>query len=199
VTKLLDSGARNIPAIPCRRSGSTLIETLAVMTIGSIVVGAAIVLLAGMWRSEQSAENYDGMLKSIVRVAAQFRDDVHQAASVELASGNAQSRTSRFTVTLPGERKIEYQAEPGHITRVVREGDQVKHRESYLLPPSAVAHWEIVSTGGNVMASLLINRPLLVSSIEPSDTRTMRIDAISGLRPQTIAVTQAKNEPSTSN
>ena len=151
------------------RRGYTLIESLAVITIGSFVVGTAIVLLAGMWRNEQSAENYDGMLNSIVRVAAQFRDDVHQATSVEMASGNAQSRTSRFTVTLPGERKIEYQAEPGSITRVVREGDQVKHRDSYLLPLSAMAHWEIASTGGNVMASLLINRPLLASSVEPSD------------------------------
>ncbi len=176
------------------RCGTTLLEMLTVMMMGSVVLGGVAVFLSGMWRSRQAAEGYDSMLNSIVRVASQFRDDVHQATSVELPTGDAQSRTARFTAVLPGERKVEYRAEAGGITRIVRIGQQVKHRESYVLPINATARWEVVSSGGNVIGSLLINRPLQVNSAEPSESRTMRIDAVAGLHSQSIALTQNEKQ-----
>ena len=174
------------------RNGTTLIETLAVMMMASVVLGGVAVFLSGMWRSQQASDGYDSMLNSIVRVAAQFRDDVHRAVSVQLPAGDAQSRNAKFTALLPGGQNVEYQAEASGITRVLRVGDKVQYRELYMLPINAAASWEVVSSGGNVVGSLLIKRPLQAGSLDPTESRTLRIDAVAGIAPQSIAIAQSE-------
>jgi len=84
------------------------------------------------------------------RLAEQFRDDVHATTADPSSDGDA----TRFEVA-PA-RSVVYRAEAGRLTRIERDGQGVRRRESYALPPKTTVSIEIDDATQPPVVSLLI-------------------------------------------
>lgn len=168
------------------RRGYTLLEMLFVISLSSVLIGGVAVLLAELWRAQDSIDDQNTALNSVVRMAQQFRTDVHQATAVEFSATAAETRSPPFTIALSMQQKVEYRSEVGRIVRVLHSGDEIKQRESYSLPADASVKWQVATNEGVNVASLSITRPMRPGLVEPSSNRVTRIDAVVGREPQQV-------------
>ncbi|HTQ39138.1 MAG TPA: prepilin-type N-terminal cleavage/methylation domain-containing protein [Pirellulales bacterium] len=194
------------------RRAFTLVEMLVVTTMVSVVLSIVGVLLHGAWSVEQSDSDHRVLLDSMNRLAQQFRDDVHAAASVQIITPDAASASSKapatcsnnmnsanaqpisqFLAELAGGRRIEYVVDKSAINRTVRSGDAVNQRETYALPPNATIGWQVASLpagseANSRLASLLVDYPLALKNPADSAHRQLRVDALIGSSPASIAL-----------
>lgn len=157
------------------RRGVTLIEMMVVIAMLSVAFAAMGGLLHGVWRVQHAMDDHRLRLDTLERLAAQFRSDVHRAASAAIRIGGAnsasisgesseanetgpigaqspsgeQSATQAFTLTMPDGKQIDYQVSGGSVSRIVRDGEKVTARENYRLPAEATVKWEITSSDFN--------------------------------------------------
>jgi prepilin-type N-terminal cleavage/methylation domain-containing protein len=121
-----------------RRSGFTLIEMLAVIATTGALMAVAVGILHLLLRTERVARDERRRQTAIARLADQFRRDVHAAtqfAPLEGSEGEAHGGGWQFD--LGENRTVRYVAQPGELVRRQREGDDLVHRESYVLPDDA--------------------------------------------------------------
>jgi hypothetical protein len=165
-----------------------------VISLMSVAMAAMGMLLHGVWSVQHAMDQQRLSLDTLQRLAAQFRGDVHSAASAAIRTGNA---PESFTLTLPDRKQIDYQLVDGALNRTVRDGEKVLARESYTLPIDAIVKWEIRSSDVNRQqapwqASLLVSYPLSNRLPEFSERRELRIDAVAGLQMHDIRLTENK-------
>jgi len=134
-----------------RRRGISLIEMIAVMGVGAVMMGIAVTLLYGLLRAEGSGREHLRHSSVLGRLADQFRRDVHAAKTVAAA---ADGEGRQFELA-PG-RTVTYRLESGTLTRTEQVDGTVERRESYALPPGTTATIEIPTNTQPAIVSLRI-------------------------------------------
>ena len=161
-----------------QRRGYTLVEVLLAVTLSSIALATVGVMLHGVFRVQRSMSDHAQFIDHLSRLAEQFRNDVHQAKSVEPAG-------QVCVVSLSDGKRIEYRIETDGVSRTVRNGDQVLQRDTHFLPVDFTGQWKLDPAGAETkpIAALLIG---LVPRDDPEssdDLRQFRVDAVVGLTP----------------
>jgi len=154
-----------------RRRGISLIEMIAVMGVGAVMMGVAVTLLYGLLRAEGSGREHVRQSSVLGRLADQFRRDVHAAKAVAAA---ADGEGRQFELA-PG-RTVTYRFQPGTLTRTEQVDAAPQRQESYALPPGTTATIRIPANTQPAIVSLMIT-PAAEASAQPAG-RAIQIDAV---------------------
>jgi type II secretory pathway component PulJ len=118
----------------------TLVETMAAITVTSVVVGAGVVLLSQMLRGEARTRDHVRRLVEMGLLSARFREETPEAVRVLLGGEGAReiiphqgSGAIVLVLVLRAGERVEYVARPDGLYRVVRAMGGVR-RERYSLP-----------------------------------------------------------------
>jgi prepilin-type N-terminal cleavage/methylation domain-containing protein len=157
------------------RRGWTLIEVVAAIAVGSVIMGLGIALLHLLLRLDRETREDLRARAALARLAEQFRDDAHGA--VGPASTPPHPGPWRFP--LRGDRVAEYVQEADGLTRVERAGNEDQRRESYRLPAGTAVSVEVEESKSGRMAVLRI----VPGDKEPREPAaySVRIEAALGL------------------
>jgi len=113
-----------------RRSGSTLMETMIVLTVASSVVMLAIGWIHQSFRLAGVIRNHDRHHQSVMRLSREFRDDAHVALSATLEG-------ERLRLEMQDEEAVVYTIETESATvrrtRLKLNEEQPLSRESFAL------------------------------------------------------------------
>ena len=139
------------------RSGHTLIEMLVAFVLIAFVFGAIGLMMHVAGKANRRVRDEVELERGLGRFAAQLRTDAHQAQSAKTKDSTApQAHESVLSLALPEQRTVEYGLASQRVERVVRHGDAVLHRETYLLPASSVARWRLETGRAATMVSFLL-------------------------------------------
>ena len=164
-----------------KRQGYSLVECLVAIGLISATLSTVAVATSGMYRCCQRVRGESVTELELERLAAGLRADAHQALSVKLdGHTDTEEAVDTLVLTLADERSVQYTLRAQRVERVLHYGDEVRHRETYRLPASFTARWEIERNRLLPMASLLLD-PGPVGSNSPLGFQAMRIDAAVGL------------------
>lgn len=156
------------------RRGVSLIETLVLMTVGSTLMGIAVGAIHLLFTMDHNTRQRRQLQASEARLADQFRRDVHAALRLEPGEASGQS-WSVWQLELGADKRIQYQSEPGGLTRLEILQDKTTRREWYPLMESSKVRLDMTSDGPIPIVSLRI-----ASSEEPGNLfppQSVRIDA----------------------
>jgi len=118
------------------RRGYTLIEMLAVIGAGSVVMGIVGCVLHLLMQSEQVGRAHVHQARVVARLAEQFRSDVC-AASRYTAGGGNKRYDARFVFA--DNRAVTYEVSEGEVVRCERLSSKKTYRETYVLPDGCTA------------------------------------------------------------
>jgi prepilin-type N-terminal cleavage/methylation domain-containing protein len=161
-----------------RRPGYSLVELLVVMTVATVVLGAAGVLLHTVLRTDQAVRDEQQAHAGISRLAEQFRADVHAAVAVEppAAEAGAAAQPVEYRLRLPAGQTVLYRFETGKASRLEQAGQEVKRRETFTLPGDNMARIELRDNPPPTVASLVLSSTGEAPGRPPGVTA--RIDAV---------------------
>ena len=128
-----------------RSRGYTLIEVLAVIAAGAVVMAIAVGLLHLLIRLDRDSREEVSRQATLHRLADQFRRDVRAAgqfAAVDAPDGA--DAPSGWQFALEADRAVRYAAEEGELVRTERAADDVVGQESYALPADSTVSIEAV-------------------------------------------------------
>jgi prepilin-type N-terminal cleavage/methylation domain-containing protein len=155
------------------RRGFTLIEMLAALTIGSVVLGISVSMLALLLRVERLGREHVQQDGVTVRLAEQFRDDAH--AALPPAPTDARNK-GPWRFVLASDRTVTYRALPEAVDREEAVAGKRVRYESYTLPAGWAARVLVAADGKPPLASLIVT-----STETPRRTDgEVRIDAVLG-------------------
>jgi hypothetical protein len=167
---------------------------LIVISLSSIVLCTVGVIFHGLRSAQRAIGERQTSIDNIVRLAEQFRADVHSATSAEITAavdaGDNELPHDMLKLALPSEKDIEYAADGNCVNRVVKSGNQITQRESYALPEQCQVQWQLDDLPGSSAqrASAHLSYPLGDQELKFSGQRQLRIDAIVNLRgPEALA------------
>jgi prepilin-type N-terminal cleavage/methylation domain-containing protein len=135
------------------RRAFTLIETLVVMTVGSVVLAIAIGMLHLLLRAENTGRDRVSHATVSARLAEQFRNDAAEALRTIPTPDHA---ASQCQFALPDGREVAYRVLPNEVQRDERAAGKTVRQESYMLPEDRVAVFGMESSAKPVRASLVI-------------------------------------------
>jgi len=164
------------------RRGYYLAECLVAIALMGATFSTVAVATSGMYRCCRRVREESAGELELVRLAAQLRADAHQALSVrEEGPADAKAAAAKtLLLTLGDERSVHYTLRAGRVERVLSRGDEPAHRETYRLPGSFTARWQVGDGRPARMVSLMLV-PGPVGSNTPSGSQAIRIDAAVGL------------------
>jgi prepilin-type N-terminal cleavage/methylation domain-containing protein len=157
------------------RRGYALVELLAVIAVGSVLLGIACGLLALLMGIEQSSQESLRRQVTLANLARQFRSDaggctrvaegessifVGRKLGLSPTPGNAKRKASpgwRFEA--PEGAVVQYRVQGTSLVRVLIVGGLAREREAYQLPEDAQVSLELSAARGPVILSLLITTP----------------------------------------
>lgn len=154
-----------------RRPGVTLIELVAVLGIGAVMMGVTVTLLYGLLRADCSGRDHLRQSIGLGRLADQFRRDVHAAkTSRDVTDGDGRQ------FELAADRTVTYRLQSGGLTRSEQVGEATVRRESFALPPGATASIQMAADAQPAIVSLMITP--VAKAPEPAGGPVIRIDAV---------------------
>jgi type II secretory pathway pseudopilin PulG len=118
-----------------RRRGKTLVEMLVLISVLTIILGLVATSLIVLFKTDRQVRRDLEQVTALARLSSKFRADAHAADSCQVAEA--------CDLALPDGRVVRYAAGPERITREVRRGDAVEHRDAFLLPATATAKFEL--------------------------------------------------------
>lgn len=164
-----------------KRGGFSLVECLIAISLMAVVFSTIAVAMSGLRRCSRRIREESQVELDLERFSSQLRADAHLALSVDLEdSADPGSAANTLLLTLTDERSVRYTLQARSIQRVLRQGEEPRHRETYRLPPSCTAHWQVDVDRPSPMVSLRID-PGAADSTNPFGFQAMRIDAAVGL------------------
>jgi hypothetical protein len=175
------------PAQSCsnsRRSAKSLVEMLVLILILNVIVALSATTLIGAMKAERQVRRATSQNRALAQLSGRFRSDAHRAASCQAAE------TCQFT--LPGGETIRYTYAAPRVTREIRRGDEVVHRDSYLLGDAVLVSFEMPeSAGGRLVRLRVVERP---GSARPllASTRPAVIEA--GIGSPSVAAADPSND-----
>ena len=137
------------------RRGFTLIEMLAAITVGSVMLGIGVGILHVLLRAEGTGRERVHQTQVLSRLAEQFRSDVGAAVRQIPAQGD---RPKQWQFALADNRTVTYRALPGEVRRDERTADKLVRQESYALPEGYTAVISVEREAKPAVASLVIAR-----------------------------------------
>lgn len=173
--------------------GVSLVELLAVVTISGALISGTTVCLHGMFRVADRVQDDLQRQANLDRLALRLRADAHaaQQASIEPqadeprvpqpeSAGPAAADAAPATLVLagPGARKIVYRYQPGEVLRTVMQGENVQHRDAFLVPGVGQPEWEIQSLPRPIVAMRVLPLKRLSPSSMPAP---LTVEAVVGL------------------
>ena len=129
-------------------TGKTLLEMAIVVSIMSVALMLSATTLVALFRIERQVRGSDSHRQAVARLASRLRADVHAAVS---ASANAGCE-----LLLPDGRTIQYAVAPPEITREVRRGGDVLHRDAFVFASQAAATFRVRGESANQFVELSI-------------------------------------------
>lgn len=163
-----------------RRSGKSLIELVAVMSILSVIMAITGAAFARMMSVDRAARRAVVSRANLSRLSVQFRNDVRAAGAASLAVGDG-DRPQQLNVTRPDGTVAAYRITPEGVERVLRRGMETLGREEYQFPGSR-HRFEIDRADPTVMA--LVQTQVLTTESRVDGTapagRVVRIEAVRG-------------------
>ncbi|HEY2894218.1 MAG TPA: prepilin-type N-terminal cleavage/methylation domain-containing protein [Pirellulales bacterium] len=132
------------------RRGSTLVEVLIAMLLGSAALGLLTTTMAAVLRRSDSAGNHLEAMSGLARLGEQFRRDVHQASSARAVS--EMNKPGSLMLEGTGGVSVVYRECPGGVLRESVRDKVVTARERFGLPGLEVAHWQAGTSSGEQVA-----------------------------------------------
>lgn len=157
-----------------RRRGASLIEMMVVMAVMTAVLSTVGVLFHRLFQTERLSTRLTLVELTTMRLADQFRRDVHAAQSVTRTSKPDDSR-SALELQTAATSKIVYTAETDRVQREVVDTTGTTSRELYRLPGCQVRFPEPQSASTTPeFVSLILARPHATLTASPQATPTLR-------------------------
>jgi type II secretory pathway pseudopilin PulG len=138
------------------RRGISLVEMLAVITIGTLLTAITVGLLHTLLQTGHAARDQLHQRATLRRLADTFRRDVHAAVAFHPVERNAEPHRPAWQLTLRGDDRVEYRLEQGELVRNARTGDTVRTRESFMLPPETTVSMRLQPGGRSDIVVLLM-------------------------------------------
>jgi type II secretory pathway pseudopilin PulG len=111
------------------RRGSSLLEVLVLITLISVALTAAATTLVALLRIERQVRTDQSQRQCLASLASRWRTDAHAAT--------AASVNEDCVLTLADGRTIRYFYAMPRVVREVRRGDEIVHRDAFVLSPRA--------------------------------------------------------------
>jgi prepilin-type N-terminal cleavage/methylation domain-containing protein len=155
------------------RRGYNLIEMIVVMTIGTVLMGIGVTLLAVLLKAEQNGRSHVEHNASLARLDDQFRGDVHAAAVRPAAD---QKQLGVWQWTLADGHAVKYACKPGVVDREEWDENKIIGRDSFYLPKDASATIAVEAKGAAACVRLVV----ILAEPPAADGREIRIEALLG-------------------
>jgi prepilin-type N-terminal cleavage/methylation domain-containing protein len=139
-----------------RRRGYALIEVLVVITIVSVMLALCAGMIHLLLKLDRVGRSASDVSADLSRLARDFRADAHAAAPEDPKGRSG----DRLTLSIAGDRTVEYQFRPADILRTVREGTKVRHFETYRKPARSTVRIDVTRDGPRPLATLIVARAL---------------------------------------
>jgi type II secretory pathway component PulJ len=117
------------------RRAKTLIEMAIVISIMSVALMLSATTLVALFRLERQVRSSEAHRLAISRLASHWRADAHAAVAAQIDLG--------CRLTMPDGRTIHYAASVPEITREVRRGGEVLHRDAFVLALQSQAEFSL--------------------------------------------------------
>ncbi len=120
------------------RRGSTMIEMVISMGVGSSLMLLGIGLVHQSFRLSRNTQSQSDIERSFSRLSQQFREDVHGASDVSLRSNDS------IELAQSDEIHILYRRDGLRLVREYRHETEPTATESYLIGPRGIVSFEFV-------------------------------------------------------
>ena len=140
------------------RRGYTLTEMLAVIAVGSVLLGIASGLLVLLMSVEENSRDSLRQQVMLSELAGQFRRDVRRCAHVLPADAKPRG-LSEWRLAMPEGTVVQYRVQGTSLIRVVTDSGVVREQEAYQLPEKSQVSLELSAAKGPAIVSLLIATP----------------------------------------
>ena len=165
------------------RRGHSLVECLITIGLIGATMSTVAVAMHGMRRSCRTVREESATQLELGRLAAQLRTDAHRALSVKQDNSVDPTATANaVSFSLAADVSVEYTLQATQIERLLRSGDEIRHRETYRLPVSVTAGWQVRTDRASTLVSLIL-QPASAALGGPLGFQTIQIDAAVGLLP----------------
>jgi type II secretory pathway pseudopilin PulG len=163
----------NSPAMTSRRRGKSLIEMLILISLTSVVLGIVSTTLVALFKTDRQVRRDLVQLTTLARLGSRFRTDAHAARSCQI--------DKTCDLTLADGRLIRYSFEGQRLSREVRRGDAIEHRDAFVLPDTAAVGFDKPATHGGRLVRLSITAQERSDKPYLTAVRPATIDAAVGL------------------
>jgi Tfp pilus assembly protein FimT len=151
------------------RSGTTLIELLVLIAATSVILSLATAAFVTLFRSERQIRDDTAQAQTLARLSSRWRADVHAAVSAKVDKA--------CELTWPDGRTVHYAFEAPRISREVRRGQKVEHRDSFTLPSRSQAQFSQAAEATWTVVRLSIRPAVLPDKAYATPPRPATIDA----------------------
>lgn len=163
-----------------RRAAISLVELLAVLSGCSIVLTLTAMLLHQTMRTQSETRDFFRTERNQLRLARQFREDVHGATTASIG-GDADQGEALVQLSFPESRTVDYRREAGTVVRVERERGKPSSREEYLLGESLEGDVRELESPARLSLEIA-SPPIEPSTTDPASARErpirFQVDAV---------------------
>lgn len=131
-----------------RRAGISLGELLIVISLSSILMTVAGVLIQELLRADRAVRRAAQTSASLLRLESLFRDDVHRAVAATAHTDSAGEQ--KLELVLPEGQRVTYSAQQHRLKRVVSAGDRRLHFDRFAFPEQSVMTLAVDPSGAPV-------------------------------------------------
>jgi len=164
-----------------RRSGKTLIEMLILISLTSMVLGTVATTLIALFKTDRQVRRDVEQQTTLARLGSRFRTDAHAARTCQI--------DKTCELIWPDGRVVRYALEGQRLSREVRNGDAVEHRDAFVLPNTAAVRFEQPADLGGRLVRLSITAKEHSDKPYLTAVRPTTIDAAIGLSAMTKEAT----------
>jgi type II secretory pathway component PulJ len=156
------------------RRGISLIEMIAVITVGAVLMGVAMSLLVMLLKVERTGRAHVEQSAAVYALADQFRRDVR--AADRAAAGESKGAAEIVGLYQGKTRVVRYESAGGDIQRVEKADGKMVRRESYALP----SEWSATVDVESKARPEVVRMTLGPKEASMRATREVRIEAALG-------------------
>ena len=131
-----------------RRAGVSIVEMLIVIAITAMLISMTGVCLHGFYRSHARLGGNLERGAAVDRLFLQLRTDAHAAKRAAIVD---EASSKSLVLTAPDGTETHYAGSNGDVSRVVRQGDSIIHRDMFRLPGVEGVEWSLLEDPGSIL------------------------------------------------